>query len=96
MKILIKSDLSSFQYEFKKKSGWNALALQASDGDLCVLQLQKERTARMVHRRYGWRQSQPVILEHCKLGATSYLVTKPLFFIMKHIGSLQKTTNYAK
>ena len=76
--------------------GWNALALQASDGDLCVLQLQKERTARVVHRRYGWRRSQPVILEHCKLGATSYLVTKSLFFIMKHIGPQQKTTNYAK
>ena len=72
------------------------LALQASDGDLCVLQLQKERTARVVHRRYGWRRSQPVILEHCKLGATSYLVTKSLFFIMKHIGAVQKTTNYAK
>ena len=41
------------------------------------------RVARVASRRYGWIRSQPVILEHCKLGATSYLVTKSLLSGMK-------------
>ena len=42
------------------------------------------RVARVAHRRYGWSRSQPAVtLEHCKLGTTSYLVTKSLLSGMK-------------